>query len=252
MHVVVMHGWREASDDLVQGLSSTLGITVFEARQRMIGGGPAVVASFADPNQALALSSKLSQGGVASFVVDSAQLHGESGLFAVRRFELGASSLRIEVVGAERAEIGYDEIDLLLPGTRISGQTELKTVTERKLSLGRTLLSGGIPLSKTVSRQEEVITEERTRFLYLFAGARLRFVFRQSGMSYDGLGAAMKMSQELNFSYLISELRRLSPKAAYDDRLVNRLNQVRLLGPAQHLESNLDLAAEILARSLRG
>jgi hypothetical protein len=251
MHVVVMHAWKEASDDVVQGVSRTLGITVFEARQRMVGGGPVVVAGFADPNQARALSFKLNQGGLASFLVDAAQLHGESGPFAVRRFKLGETSLHIEAVDGDWADIAYREIDLLLPGTRISGQTELKTVTERKLSLGRTLLSGGIPLSKTVSRQEEVTTEERTRLLYLFAADRPQVVFRQSGMSYDGLGAAMKLSQEQNFSFLTSELRRLCPKAVYDDRLVNRLSQVRLLGPAQHAESNLDLAAEILARSLR-
>ena len=251
MHVVVLHGGKEASEDVVLGLSRTLGITVYEARQRMVGGGPAVVASFADPFQARALSSKLNQGGVASFLVDAAQLRGESGPCAVRRFELGEKSLRIEAVDGGRTEIAYQEIDLLLPGTRISGQTELKTVTERKLSLGRTLLSGGIPISKTVSRQEEVTSEERTRLLYLFAADRPQVVFRQSGMSYDGLGGAMKLSQELNFSFLTSELRRLCPKAVYDDRLVNRLGQVRLLGPAQHSESNLDLAAEILARSLR-
>jgi hypothetical protein len=70
-------------------------------------------------------------------------------------------------------------------------------------------------------------------------------------MSYDGFGAGMKMSQELNFSHLISELRRLTSVAVYDDRLVNRLGQVRLLGPAQGLDAGLDLAAEILRQCLR-
>jgi len=55
----------------------------------------------------------------------------------------------------------------------------------------------------------------------------------------------------LNFAYLASELRRHSPQAVYDDRLLNRVGQVRLLGPVQNPETNLDLAAEILAQSLR-
>jgi hypothetical protein len=50
---------------------------------------------------------------------------------------------------------------------------------------------------------------------------------------------------------LISELRRLSPRASYDDRLLKRVGLARLLGPALDPETNLDLAAEILARSLR-
>jgi hypothetical protein len=251
MHIVVIHGWKEETTELVQAISSALGIMVFEARQRMIGGGPAVVASFADPQQALALAKKLNQNGIATLVVDAAEVRSRAGHFIVRRFELNESSLRIETGDWQRAEIPYGEIDLLLPCTSIVGYSEKKTVTERKLSVGKTILAGGIPMSKKVEHQEEVTTEERSKVLYLYADNRLPIVFSQNGMTYDGLGAAMKLSRELNFTYLISELRRRSPGAVYDDRLRNRAGLVRLLGPAQSPETNLDLAAEILARSLR-
>lgn len=251
MHVVVIHRWTEETTELVQALAVALGITAYEIRQRMIGGGPAVVASFADPQQARTLSTKLNQSGVATLIIDADAVRSKTGRFLVRRFELKEWLLRIEASDGQSAEIAYGDIDLLLPGTRILGQSETITVTERKFSLGRTILSGGIPLTKKVERQEEVNTEERENVLYLYAGERPPVVFSQSGMVYDGLGAAMKMSRELNFAYLTSELRRLCPAAGYDDRLLKRLGQVRLLGPAQNPETNLDLAFEILARSLR-
>ena len=95
------------------------------------------------------------------------------------------------------------------------------------------MLAGGIPLSKKVEYQKEVATEERGKVLYLYASRQQQpAVLSQDGMTYDGLGAAMKLSRELNFTYLISELRRLSPEAAYDDRLLKRVGQTRLLGPA--------------------
>ena len=141
---------------------------------------------------------------------------------------------------------------MLLPATGIVEYPETKTVTERKFSLGKTILSGGIPMSKKVKHQEKVATEERRKVLYLYTGRRQQpVVFSQDGMIYDGLGAAMQLSRELNYTYVISELRRLSPGAAYDDRLLKRVGQVRLLGPALDPETNLDLAAEILARNLR-
>jgi len=251
MHVVVIHRWKEESAQLVQAIAGASGSTAYEVRQRMIGGGPSVLASFAGAEQARSLSLRLDEAGVGSFVVDTGQLRGEAVPFAVRRFELGAKALRLESFDGVTAEVSYGEIELLLPATRISGQTESKTVTERKFSLGRTVLSGGIPLTKTVTRQEEVTTEDRTKCLYLYANERPQVIFRQSGMSYDGFGAAMKLSQELNFAFLTGELRRLCRGAAFDERLVNRLGQVRLLGPAQSFESGLDLAAEILGRSLR-
>jgi len=250
LHLVVMHGWKEESAELVQEIAAASGITAYEARQRMIGGGPAVLASFAGPELAQGLCAKLNEAGVAAFVVDTALLRSEPGPFAVRRFVLGERVLRLEAVDGVTAEIPFAEIELLLPAVRISGQTETKTVTERKFSLGRTVLSGGIPLTKKVTRQEEVTSEERTKCLYLLARNRPQIVFRQSGMSYDGFGAAMKLSQELNFAFLTGELRRLCCAATFDDRLLNRLGQVRLLGPAQSFEAGLDLAAEILGRSL--
>lgn len=251
MHVVAICCWKEETSELVQALANALGITVFEARPRMIGDGPAVVASFADPQMAVALAGVLNQRGFATLVVDATAVRSRAGHFIVRRFEINAWSLRIETGDGQHAEIPCEEIDLLLPGTSIVGKSETKTVTERKLSIGKTLLSGGIPMTKKIEHQEEVTTEERRKVLYLYAGQRLPVVFSQNGMSYDGLGAAMKLSRELNFAHLISELRRFCPGAVYDDRLLNRVGQIRLLGPALNPETNLDLAAEILARGLR-
>lgn len=251
MHVVVIHGWQEETAELTQTLASALGILVFEARQRIIGGGPAVVASFADPLRARALAEKLNHSGIATLVVDAAAVRGKAGHFMVHRFELAERSLRMEADDGQCAGIPYGEVDLVLAGTRIAGHSETVTVTERKFNLVGTILSGGIPLSKKVERQEEVKTEERENILFLHVGNQPPYLFRQNSMVYDGLGAAMKLSRELNFAYLTSELRRLSPGAVYDDRLLKRAGQVRLLGSALNPETNLDLAAEILARSLK-
>lgn len=251
MHVVVTHSWQKEVTELVDAVAGALGIAVFEARQRMSGNGPAVVASFADPQQALTLAKKLNQGGIATLVVDVAEVQNRAGRFIVRHFELNESSIRIKTSDRQRAEIPFEEIDLLLPSTSIVEYSEKKTVTERKLSVGKTLLTGGIPMSKKVKREEEVTTEERSKVLYLYAGNRMPVVFSQTGMTYDGLGAAMKLSRELNFTYFISELRRRCPGALYDDRLHNRAGLVRLLGPALSPEANLDLAVEILAWTLR-
>jgi hypothetical protein len=236
---------------LVQALAVAVGKTAYEKRQRMIGGGPAVIASFADPQQAGTLAMKLNRSGVLTLIIDSDALRSKAGRFFVRRFELKDRSLRIESSDGQSTEIAYGDIDLLLSGTRILGQTETITVTERKFSLGKTMLSGGIPLTTKVEHQEEVNTEERENILCLYAGERPPIVLGQSGMAYDGFGAAMKLSRELNFAHLKSELRRFCPAAVYDDRLINRLGQVRLLGPTLKPESSLDLAFDILARSLR-
>lgn len=251
MFVLMIDGWKEATVEFVQKFADVLGVTVYEARQKMIGGGPVVAASFADEQQAQVLAAKLNQKGISALVIDASAFRSRSGHFVVRRFELGEWLLRIESVDGKSAEIPYEEIDLLLPATGTVGYSETKTVVGRKFSIGKTLLSGGIPMTKKVERQEVVKTEESRKVLYLYAGNRPPVAMRRDGMTYDGFGADMKHSRELNFNHLVSELRRLSPGAVYDDRLLNRAGQVRLLGPALNPETNLNLAADILSLSLR-
>lgn len=250
MFVVAIHSWNKATPDLVQSLADALGLLIFEARQRMIGGGPAVVANFADPRQADELARTLTRCGIAALVVDATKESLRIDSFTVRRFVLDEQSVQIETVRGTGATISYGEIDLLLAGTSIIGSTGTRTVTERKLSLGKTMLAGGIPIFKKVETQEEVTSEERGKVLYLYAGDRPPAVFTQNGMTYDGFGAAMKLSRELNFSFLLSQLRLRCPTVVFDDRLLHRAGQVRLLGPSHSPETSLDLAAEILARSL--
>jgi len=252
MHVVAICNLKEESDELVQALADALGITVYEARPRMFGNGPAVVANFADKQPTLELAEKLNRRGIATLIFDATAVRNCAGYFIVRRFEFKKCSMNIESGNGQRVEIPYDDIDLLLPCTSIAGVSEQKIVTERKLSIGKTILSGGIPITTKIERQEAVTSEERTKVLYLYAGKRPPVIFSQIGMTFDGLGNNMKLSRELNFAQLINELRRICPGAVYDDRLVSRMGQVRLLGPGLNPETNLNLAAEVLALSLRG
>ena len=250
MHIVVIQKWHNGTGDPVSALAEALGLTAFEAQQRLIGGEPAVVASFADPHQAGALVVKLNNSGMSALAMDVTELRSGAGRFIVRRFEFGERSLGIESLERQSAEIPYREIDLLLPGTSIARNSETVTVSERKLSLGKTLMAGGIPMTKKIERQEEIETEECERVIYLYAGKRPQVIFRQNVLTYEGFGAAMKMSRDLNFAFLMGELRRVSPDAAYNDRLLSRGGPARLLGPAQRMERSLDLAAEVLAQCL--
>lgn len=251
MHLVVIHGWQEVSSELVESLSAALGIIPFEARQKLLGGGPAVLASFADKGRAEDLAAQLEKGGIAALLVDPQEVRSGEAPFEVRSFELTGQALKVETADGRSAEIDYDRIELLISATGIVLQTEETEVTTRKFSVGKTLLAGGLPMSKKVKKQQEVTTEVRDRLLCLYAGKRPPFILRQGALEYDGLKDAMQLSRERNFAHLSAELRRLCPAASFDERLLQRAAQVRLLGPALAPESHLDLAFEILSRCLR-
>jgi hypothetical protein len=113
-------------------------------------------------------------------------------------------------------------------------------------------MTGGIPMTEKTKYQKEVININIGKHLYLYAqGKQQPVIFSQNKVAYDGLGPAMKVSQEQNFTYLINELHQLSTRAIYDDRLLKRITQNRLLGPTLNPETNLDIAIEILVQYLQ-
>lgn len=251
MHIVAVHSWQDDDAAVALIIAETLGILVYEARQKIAGGGPAVVACFADPLQAEALAAKLDCAGVPVLIIDREEVRRRGQPFPVRRFVLQPQALQLESVSGDRCALDYNEIELLLVATSGGAMQSTATVTERKFSLGKTLLAGGIPMSKKVTHEETIISDVRDETLWLYAQNRVLAIFNRGYLNYDGLGPAMQLSRDLNFAQLKNELRRRAPQAIYDERLLKRASLIRVLGPALSPENDLDLALEIFARSLK-
>ncbi|MCK5825935.1 MAG: hypothetical protein KAG93_02775 [Desulfuromusa sp.] len=250
MYLVAVHRWQQEATVVAEIIAAALNILIFEARQKITGGEPVTIASFADQNQAEELATKLNHAEVPALVIDSQWVRSHNRQQYASRFELGAQTLQVETSSGELLNISYETIDLLLLATCCAGQIEA-TSTQRKFSLGKTLLAGGIPRTKKIKTTETLKAEERDKTLWIYTSTGETLVFTCNGMSYTGLGEARQITRELNFTYLLKELQRLAPQACYNDRLLTRVGQVQLLGPMLNPESDLDLAFEILSRSLR-
>jgi len=250
MQLVAVYGWQKDEAVVAKTIADALGGLVFESRQKIAGGGPAVLASFADASRAEALADKLRSEGVPALVIDTVSVRQRTP-FYVRRFVPGDNSIRVDSLAAESCVLDYAAIDLLLVATCSIGQSQTtSTITERKFSLGKTLMSGGIPMTKKVSHEETVTSENRDETLWLYTKGRGPVIFNRSALTYDGFGAAQQMTSGQNFTLLKMELQRLAPRARFDERLLKRPTMVRLLGPTLTPEADLDLAFEVLARCL--
>ena len=252
MHVVAVYGWEEASPEFIQSIAEPLQKTVYEVQQRIITGSPCVIASYADPHMAVELAAELKGRGVRVIGVNAETVHAGKDYIYVYRFDFYDTSLHIWTAEDDHAEIPYEKIRVMLTGTSRVTETVTKVVEKKKISIGKTLLAGGVPIPKTVKHTEETESLHHGKYVYMYVGKRPQpIIFGQDSMTYEGLGENLQISHVLNFNYLVSELRRRSPGAVYDDRLVKRIGLVKLLGPTIDPDTNLDLAAEILSRSLR-
>jgi hypothetical protein len=252
MYLVVLHDWKMEEGAVAMFVAEKLGTVAFEARQKLAGGSPVVIATFADQDHARALVDSLSQKGLPAFLIDTEEVRKNQSASYVHRFVLGEEAIKVESRVGESCEIEYGTIDLLLVAICKAGEIQTTgTETSRKFSLGKTLLAGGLPMKKQVKTEKIVTVEERDEVLWLYTHDRALFIFDRPVMNYAGLGEAMQLTRDLNFAHLKNELKRLAPGARFDDRLLKRAAMVRLLGPALNPEVDHDLAFEILSRSLR-
>ncbi len=253
MHVAAIYNLPDAKDELANALAEALGATLYEARSRLRtpGKGPLVVSVNAERNVVEDIVKKLKSRGLDAIALCQDEIETVPNHFTVRKFILDKEGISVESRDGRRLAVDYSSIDLILRGTCIEVKSETRSVKERKFSLGRAVLSGGIIITKSKKSTHQAETEDREGFFNLYSANGLTLEFREKSLVYESLSPALKPSGAENFAYLISELRRRQPVAVFDDRLLRRAEQALLLGPLLSPEKHLDVAIMLLAKTLR-
>lgn len=253
MYIAAINNLPQNKEALAAALAAVLGATVYEAlsRLRSPGKGPFVIGVFAAIGPAEELVKKLRLGGFEAALLKEDEIETEVAGFVVRKFRFGGDALIVESREVESLAIDYSSIDLIIRGTSIAQSTVTEIVKEKKFDPGLALLTSGLKMTKTTEKTLESTVQTREGFFYLYVGDQQTLIFREGGLAYDSLGTALQLTRQTNFSYVIEELRRLSPEAIYDDRLLNRAGQVQLLGPSLSPEKHMNIATSLLAKALR-
>jgi hypothetical protein len=252
MYIVAIDNLGEDREGIARALSGALGTTVYDAlvRVRVPGKGPLVVAAYGEKNTASERAEKLAACGFRTIVLGQDEIETDETRTIVRKFLFDNSELEIEARTGDSVRIEYSRIDIIIRGTRIAKHMETETVKSRKFDAGRAILSSGLITTKSVKVTQQNTTELREGFIHLYPGNRHPLVFIESALLYDSLGPALQPTRAANFAFVLAELRRRCTGAIYDDRLVNKAGQSRLLGPKFDPERHLDIAVSLLFRSL--
>lgn len=253
MNIVAIYNLGKDEDRLAKALATALGKTVYEARARLHvpGGGPSVVGVFQEEIKSEDYVLKLMENGFDALILTHHEIESDRNHFPVRSFELSDSFLRVDSPQEQEVILPYHDIGLMLYGTSIIVHNEEHTVNERKLSIGRAIMTSGLVMTKNTRHTVQTTEENRERFLNIYSRDRKTFVFHENALQYDALGKALQPSRSANFSHVVKELKRRCPEAVFDDRLLSRGNQAQILGPMFDPGEHLDIATSLLAKLLR-
>lgn len=142
-------------------------------------------------------------------------------------------------------------VRLLQRGARTHQATDITRTKETKFNLGRAVLSGGLLLTKTVTRVKETTTHTKEPFLLLQRNdGQPDLMLYEHRMNYACLEAEMRHATLANFDRLCQRLQALCATAPLDDR-VGRPGFVAGLPhlPVEALDLALHLVSEARRRS---
>ena len=237
-------------------LCAATGLPIYEGRSRLrvLDGWPGIVTTHAEAARAGEVAGALQATGFTAWTMPAAV--AESKLL-VRRFAIDETLLRVEGDGGATLELPREDVRLVLHCTRFTVETDTvldHAPTEAGASAAaRAVLR--ITRNAAASRVTTRRREAREAFVHVYATGVPTLLFRASALRYAALSdAPVAPTRVANFARVVAQLReRLASGttcARFDDRLVSRVSQVRMLGPMLPPERHLDVALALLDHHL--
>jgi hypothetical protein len=184
------------------------GLALADLNRRVAGILPRVLFAGGAP---AGLDQSLRALGFGVLTCEPTAVTGDDGRVLVRRIELsGGGAIATDAKG-DAHRVGSAEIALLQRGMRVSRSAETVKTSERKLSVGRAVLSGGLMLTKKVEKTAEKVTETSEPFLLVQRRGESDLIFYERRIDYRALGAEMQPASRANLEVVWKKLCALAP-----------------------------------------
>ena len=254
MFIVTLVRSPSSIDTAVTSLVEILDLSLYEARTLLNAPTPRVLATRGDRDDADDLSAALSATGFSTKILDGRSVTVEHDADLVASLSLTPEAISATRRDCSERVLRNHEIRLLVRGMSTSLSITEHEETTRKLSVGKTLLTGGLMTHDKVTTKTTQTTRAHQGFLQVHTsdGGPPLYLFDQR-MSYAFLGKDIQPASLANMDTLIAMLKQRAPHAAFDDRLMRAPNLGALPLAPRGIDPELwrtELAAALLASCL--
>ena len=254
MDVVAIVALGRSVEEEAPRLAADLGLTAYETAVMLRAPMPVIVLRTEDRARAIDLLAKLRSRGHDAVGCALDAVGSSDDMFRPKAFRFDAGDF-IGLGHGEERRLPLGAVTALVRATHVTRIEDVTIERQRKISIARTALNGGLLRTKAVQTESTRVTHEREPVLYVFRADAPPWLLASTQLRYDGLAHDMKISKLENFEVLIRLLRELAPSAAFDARLMSvRANTTVVAARPKHLASSsaasLDVLAHIVAMSL--
>jgi hypothetical protein len=194
------------------------GMTLADVSRLLAGTLPRVLVRATEDGTGLARA--LEAEGFVAFLGPDPGIPSDQQRVVARDLELSPEALTAIDRSGQRHLCPPSAVGAYLRGVRRLETTELQTSTQRKLDLGKALLTGGLSVTKKVTTTTERTTEEKQAFLLILRNDdQPPIMLHERRLNYRCLGTGIQPSTFGNFTALLARLRSFAPAAPLDDRM---------------------------------
>jgi len=213
---IAVAGFPEAQSAMQQA-AALCGLAMMEVRSRCAGVLPRVLVRQAPEAEARRLAAGLEALGFRTFAAEVRQIPSDAQRIVARQLEWTDSGFAVTDGRGTRHDCPFSTLALLQFGFRATSHSEIVKSTERKFSVGKALMTGGLAFSKTVEKVTEQVSTTRE---FCILAARTEglpaIILYELRLGFQCLGAGLKPSRYLNLKALLERLRALP--VPVDDR----------------------------------
>lgn len=203
----------------LERLAALTGLARSDAARLVAGTLPRVVLRNAPEGARLAAA--LEAEGFRAFAAEAASIPTDRDRVVARNLAFTPAGCTVTDGKGQEHPCPASAIGAFLRGHRTQEASETVKTTERKLDLGKALLTSGLMVTKKVETVSERRTSTREPFLLVERNdGQPAIILYEQRLNYQGLGADLQPSRAANFLALIGRLQAMAPTAPLDDRIL--------------------------------
>lgn len=196
------------------------GLALADFDRRLAGGLPRILLPAVDAETAAQLVPALEQLGYRAVCFTPETIPSDQDRIVARRLQFTAAGLEVEDAAGDRHHCPPGAVALLQRALRVEDSSWKSTHSERRLDVGKALLTGGLMLTRRVERTTvHHRSTEQGLLLVERADGLPDIVVRERGTDYRFLGDEMSPSSRANLDLLWRRLQAFAPQAPADERL---------------------------------
>ena len=242
MFLVALTSLATSIEQEATALAADVGQTAYEVRLLLADDPPCIVLRTPDRERAVALLATLRGRGHGVVACEAARVAAFSDMTEIDGISADGDGLR----SGDDVLAWSDVVAIVRFTVRKTWQTTRKE-TKREMAVGMAIATGGVILSKKVTKEHTERHEGREQFVCVFRRGGPAWIASENGVDYGSLPGGIGRTATENFERFVEVLRTRST-APYDDRFLRSNRPANDRAVVRLLEERVHVLALSLAR----